>query len=146
MNCRELISTGREDYSFFILCDCQFEVIQFYYYKKKLDYPEIIGLKFFGHIDNKISSIDRTVQFTEDNFKDLVDFISEETDYFELRDGVQILKAERKTPGYLTIKKIGVKNKKEFVLWDVEFHKSTWKELINKLNIIQKMIEDEKRC
>lgn len=44
----KIISGRREDYSFYIKCDCGKEILQFSYYKETADCPEVISINCFS--------------------------------------------------------------------------------------------------
>lgn len=134
---RDVVTNGREDYSFFFVCDCQFELVQFYYYKSCNYHPNIIGLKYFGHVDNKINSTDKTIQFTEALFEDFIAFVSlEKGGEFELRDDMQILKAYRDSSRYIHLERWTKRKKEAVLLWDIVFSDSMRDELLEHLKTL----------
>ena len=53
---KELINSRNEDFTFYVQCNCGNELIQFYYYKETNIDPIIIGIKYFGYLNDKKDS------------------------------------------------------------------------------------------
>ena len=53
---KEVINSRNEDFTFYVQCNCGNELIQFYYYKETNIDPIIIGIKYFGYLNDKKDS------------------------------------------------------------------------------------------
>ena len=70
-----IISNRNEDYSFFLQCNCGNDLIQFYYYKETNLNDKIIGIRYFGHLED-VNKKSKNTSFIFNNTKTLNQFIN----------------------------------------------------------------------
>lgn len=75
-NIRQLISSRNEDFTFYVQCNCGNEIIQFYYYEATAIDDEIIGIKYFGHLDDIKDSRCANFMFTRESFQKFIEATS----------------------------------------------------------------------
>lgn len=140
---KDTICSGREDFTFFVLCDCRRELIQFYYYKETNLCPEIIGIRFFGHVNGVNPSFDRNVTLNRDEFNALL-FAIKNNSTSETFDGTHFFVTKRDNCGFLHfINSIDEKQyKKNNFVWDIVVHESIINELICKLEEFKDFMVD----
>ena len=139
---KDTICSGREDFTFFVACDCRRELIQFYYYKETNLCPEIIGIRFFGHVNGVNPSFDRNITLNRDEFNILLDAVKNNTTV-KILDRTHFFVLKRDNYGFVhLINSINEKqyNKNNFV-WDIVVHKSVTDELIYKLEEFKYFME-----
>ena len=142
---KNIVCNGKEDYSFYLMCDCGGEILQFYYYKKSTYSDEKIGIKFFGHIDGSKNSYDRLVMINSNDLKTLVDAIKSDGSVFECGLGDSYFVVKHSNDGFIHI--IKAKDEKRYskdeFIWDIIIHKVSVNDLIEQIN---KMIVYIEKC
>lgn len=168
---RDLISNRREDYSFYISCDCSMEIVQFYYYKGTTTCPEIIGVRFYGNFySGSGNNVGKPYCRKRCNKKrapmgDVFSFTFSYEDFCKLVDGVNDKnnKGEEELLGldlpivseyatfgmkhevgsYISISKSNNKGDyyKGNYLWDITFHKSLFGGVVDRLNEMKLVID-----
>ena len=136
---KELISSRNENYTFFVQCCCGQEIIQFYFYEKTNIDDEILGLRYFGHIQNHKNSNCANFRFNRDMFKTIIDSLKESVNVKIYNKtfifGGELLAIKKDALGFYSL--IKFKNKrskrKEINIWDICIHKDSILDLIAEL-------------
>lgn len=149
---KEIISGREEDASLFLHCMCGKEVIQFYYYKKDAILNEIIGLQYYGQIEEKINLTYNNFQFSENSFYNFVNKLEEFIDstpakierniFIASIHKTDILHLCKDEDGFYTIGR--ARNLKEAqdhkYVWDIVFRDPESIEILAKLKELKSII------
>ena len=131
----KIISDRREDYSFYIKCDCGKEILQFSYYKEATDCPEVISINCFSTNINlsdipQVRLSSKTLRQISNELKLAYGSQTYET-FVESFDS--ILYIQKDCNNFFTISKI--KNKlKLSTIWDISLRDYNIELLIEKLD------------
>ena len=141
-----LISCSKEDYSFYVKCDCGKEILQFYYYEDDGATGEpIIGINYFGHIDSKASdSYDRSVIFSKKSFLSFVSVLESDGVEYALNTHDRYFHAKRhKNTNYIHLIRALSEDyyDKGKYLWDIVIHDSLLSIFLQELNKIKDLLQ-----
>lgn len=131
----KVINDRKEDYSFYVKCDCGKEILHFFYYKESRDCPEVIAINCFS-TNNSLSDIpqvrlsSKTLRQLSNELKLAYGSQIYETFIESFDSIIHIVKDEN---NFFTISKI--KNKLNLsTIWDISLRDYNIESLMEKLD------------
>jgi hypothetical protein len=133
---REILSCSKEDYSFYVKCDCGREILQFYFYEDGGYCEPIIGINYFGHISStKSLTYDRSLILKPTYLTDFIKAVEDESTNFFINDSNHYFTIKHELGGFIHF--IRAANEQDYeegkYLWDITIHNTVKEELIKLL-------------
>lgn len=131
----KIISDRKEDYSFYVKCDCGKEILHFFYYKESADCPEVIAINCFS-VNNNLSDIPQ-VRLSSKTLRQLSNELKlaygTQTHEAFIESFDSIIHIQKDQNNFFTISKI--KNKLNLsTIWDISLREYNVELLIEKLD------------
>lgn len=133
---KDCICCSKEDYSFYVKCDCGREIIQFYFYEDGGFGEPLIGISYFGHINNpKSITYDRSVVFSVYELPSLIQSLLDKEVEFALNSVNHYFTIKHNVGGFIhLIRAIDDDEYKDGnYLWDITIHETMKMEVVEHL-------------